>query len=137
MPSASCCFLHVFGFLGKQYQTKSKCRKNFWINFFWTKRDPGSFGRRPEDDTREPQATRARPGGRALQACGPLVAPLDLIPAYKFSNIPKPTESHPKHFFRRRKSLFLRDPIWRPFPVLCRRGNRSRRASTSTLLPFR
>ena len=44
-----------------------------------------------------------------------------------------PTESHPKHL--RHKLLFFRDPIWRPFPVLYRRGNGSRKASTSNLLP--
>ena len=33
VPSASCCFLHVFGFLGKQYETKSKRRKNFGLIF--------------------------------------------------------------------------------------------------------
>jgi hypothetical protein len=33
--------------------------------------------------------------------------------------------------------LFPRDPIWRLFPALCQREHRSRRGSTSSLLPFR
>ena len=33
MPSAICYFLHVFGFLGKQYQTESKQRKTVGLFF--------------------------------------------------------------------------------------------------------
>jgi hypothetical protein len=34
VPSASCCFLLVFGFSGNQYQAESKRRKNFGLFFY-------------------------------------------------------------------------------------------------------
>ena len=43
MPSASCCFLHVFYIAGNQYQTESKRSESF-CGFFWTRRHP--VGRR-------------------------------------------------------------------------------------------
>ena len=46
------------------------------------------------------------------------------------------TKSHEK-LFHRRNLLYPWDPILGPFPVICRRGNRSQRASTSTPLPLR
>ena len=50
--------------------------------------------------------------------------------------IPKPTEASTKILFHHRNLLFPRDPILGPFSASCRRGIRSWRASTSTLLPF-
>ena len=48
-------------------------KKKLWINFFWTRRDPGSFGRRPE----EPRGSgkhggRAQGGRRTPRLVGPL-----------------------------------------------------------------
>ena len=136
MPSASCCFLLVFGFSEKQYQMKSKCHETFW-RFFLDKRNLGSFGRRPESSRRLHKATGCAPGGAPCCLVGPTWLRLTWIHFYKFTNIGKPSESQKRKHFHRHKPLFFRDPIWRPFPVLCQRGNRLRRASTSTLLPYR
>jgi hypothetical protein len=48
-------------------------------DFFLDKRDPRSFGRRPEDSRGGDKATGHALGGGALMPCGPLVAPFDLI----------------------------------------------------------
>ena len=65
MPSASCCFLPVFGFPEYQYQTKSKCHETFW-RFFLDKRDTRSFERGPED-----REGGHEPPGRAPGAAHP------------------------------------------------------------------
>ena len=46
--------------------------------------------------------------------------------------IPKTSEETTKNYFHRRNLLYPRDTILEPLSVLHRRGNRSRRASTST-----
>ena len=48
MPSASCCFLHVFYIAGNQYQTESKCNER---------------SRRIFLDHKAPNGPRLRPGG--------------------------------------------------------------------------
>ena len=89
MPSASCCFLHVFYIAGNQYQTESKRSKTF-CGFFWTRRHP--VGRRSTWGCSEGSTThQGMPGGPG--------APWWVVPTsaasrtasllYKYPNIPK------------------------------------------------
>ena len=52
--------------------------------------------------------------------------------AYIYSYTLKTSRSTTKPYFHHRNLLYPRDPILGPFSELHRRGNRSRRASTST-----
>ena len=140
MPSASCCFLPVLVFQNISTKRSQNATKLFG-DFFTGHKRPWKLRERARRWSSGPQGTRARLGGRGAGApwwlVGPCYLRLTYFQLHKFSKIGKPTKSHPKHFLRRRKSLFLRDPTWGPPPVICRRGNWSRKASTSTLLPYR
>ena len=68
---------------------------------------------------------------------GPSWLPWPTSFAYIYSHTLKASESTMKHYFHRRNLLYPRDPILEPSPALRRRGNRPRRASTSTSLPLR
>jgi hypothetical protein len=138
VPSASSYFLPCFCFAGNQYQIRSNRPETFW-RFFSGDKDHlelGSYGRR---FWRAPHNTRARPRGEGAPKCcgGPSLRQPTYFHLYKFPNIPETLGESTKYFFRRRKPLFSPDPIWRPFPVLRRRGNSSRRGSTSSLPPLR
>ena len=74
MPSASCCFLHVFYIAGNQYQTKSKRRKCL-KDFLGQKTSSG-----PRKHLGVPRGEQHPPGHarrprRALVGCAPLEAP--------------------------------------------------------------
>ena len=74
--------------------------------------------------------------GSAPTLVGPSWAPWPSSFAYIYSYALKTSRGATKPLFHCRNLLFLWDPILGPFPAPCRRGIRSRRASTSTLLPF-
>ena len=57
--------------------------------------------------------------------------------AYIYSYTLETSERATKPHFHHRNLLYPWDPILGPFPALCRRGHRSRRASTSTPKPLR
>ena len=77
MPSSRGYFLLVFGFSENQYQTESNWRKNVGLIFSGPEGNLEGSGQ-DLGVIRKRQAQGRAPGG-ALQACGPLVAPLDLI----------------------------------------------------------
>ena len=84
-------------------------------------------------EARRPRGRRACP-----HPCGPLAAPptyFFLLYIYPYN--PETSRSTTKPYFHHRNLLYPWDPIFGPFPALRRRGNRSRRASTSTSLPLR
>ena len=56
---------------------------------------------------------------------------------YIYPCTPKTSEATTKNYFHRRNLLYPRDPILEPSPALRRRGNQSRRASTSSARPLR
>ena len=75
---------------------------------------------------------RAYPLGAPSTLVGPTWLHRPTSSSYIYSCTPKTSESTTKPYFHRRNLLYPWDPILGPFPVLRRRGNRSRRASTST-----
>ena len=130
-------FSLFLNFAEKEYQTGSKRSENLrW--FFMDQKKPlkqKSWARRVLSPL---WGWRARPGGRVRPLpCGPLVTPWPRSSSYIFTYIPKPPEASRKTLFHHCNLPFPWDPILGAFPAPCRRGIRSRRASTSTLLPFR
>ena len=86
-----------------------------------------------KEATRRPRGREARPGGRrAPTLVGPSWLHRPTSFAYIYSYTLKTSRSTTKPYFHRRNLLYPRDPILGRFPELRRRGNRSRRASTST-----
>ena len=93
--------------------------------------------RRLEVDVKEalrrPRGREARlPPGRAPTRVGPSQLHRPTSSSYICSHTLKTSRSAMKPYFHRRNLLYPRDPILGPFSELRRRGNRSRRASTST-----
>ena len=89
VPSASCCFLHVFYIAGNQYQTESK-RNETPRRFFWTRRNvmgPGCAWGVPRG--RHNPLGRARRPRRALVGCAHAGAPRSASLFHKYPNIPK------------------------------------------------
>ena len=104
MPSASCCFLHVFYIAVNQYQTESKCNETL-LRFFMDQKTPNGprlcLGGAPRgaQPTREHHEARARPGG----LCPPRVPPQTASLLYKYPNIPKTLGDSTKYSYSRRR----------------------------------
>ena len=87
---------------------------------------------------RLPRDRRVRPPiGRAPCLVGPSGIHRRTYSSYISLHTPKTSREPTKNNFHRRNLLYPRDPILEPSLALHRRGNRSRRASTSSLRPFR
>ena len=80
MPSAICCFLHVFYIAGNQYQMESKCNETSW-RIFMDQKTPNGPRLRLGGAPRRAQPTRAclgllaRPGGLCPPRGTPQVQP--------------------------------------------------------------
>ena len=126
-------FLPTSVFRGKGISNGVQTECNLWKSYFWNKRDPEDL---------EWMSRKKRGGHEAGRRACPLGAPPTLVgpswlhrptsSSYICSYTPKRSRSTTKPYFHHRNLLYPRDPILGPFPELCRRGNRSRRASTST-----
>ena len=92
-----------------------------------------------KQQTRRPRGCPARPLGLGVPPTlmGPSIIHRRTSSSYIYLRTPKTSRGTAKHNFHRRNLLYPRDPILEPSPTLRRRGNRSRKASTSTSLPLR
>ena len=72
------------------------------------------------------------PIGHAPYLVGPSGGHRPTSSSYIYPRTPKTSREPKKNNFHRRNLLYQRDPILEPPPALRRRGNRPRRASTST-----
>ena len=88
---------------------------------------------------RQPGDRRACPPPRGAPSClvGPSGGQRPTSSSYIYPRTPKTSREPTKNNFHHRNLLYPRDLILEPSPALCRRGNRPRRASTSTPLPLR
>ena len=69
MPTASCCFLHIFHFWSLRYQRKSNLSKTFWI-FFLDQKKTNKHWKKAGGHMRAPQANPTLLGGPATSwAC--------------------------------------------------------------------
>ena len=78
----------------------------------------------------------APPLGSAPCLVGPSVLHRRTSFSYISQHTPKTSREPQKKYFRHRNLLYLWDLMLEPSPALCQRGNRPRRASTSTSLPL-
>ena len=104
MPSASCCFFHVFYIAGNQYQTKSKCHETLRRFFMDQKEDVGPWlhlGGVPRrgQPTRARQEAQARPGG----LCPPRVPPEPPLFLYIYPLNPRTLGDSTKYSSSRRR----------------------------------
>ena len=118
-------------FAEKEYQTESKRNETFGSDLFGTNMIQRTWSRRKATNEVATRQGRAYPLG-ALPLVGPSLLNRPTSSSYICSHTPKTSRSTTKPYFHRRNLLYPRDPILGPFPELRRRGNRSRRASTST-----
>jgi hypothetical protein len=131
-------FFPVFEFCRKGIPNCVQTEWNLRNDFSWTRRQPGDLEMKSEEPRGSHKDGGHAQGGRARPP--PLWAPrappdLILLPIY--SPISPNHQRHPqKHFSTAATFCSHEIPSWDLFRHR-RRGNRSRRASTSTLLPFR
>ena len=120
-------FLPISVFRRKGISNGIQTEWNLRESYFWNKRDPGDL---------EWTSRKKRGGHEAGRRAPTLVGPSQLHRptsfAYIYSYTLKPSGRATKHLFHHRNLLYPWDPILGPFSALRRRGNRSRRASTST-----
>ena len=119
-------------FAEKEYQTESKRNETFMRIVFGTNAIQETWSGRQE---RNEEATRK--GGTPPTLVGPSWLPWPTSFAYIYSYTLQTSESMTKPYFHHRNLLYPWDPILGPFLALCRRGNRSQRAFTSTPWPLR
>ena len=133
-----CCFFAYFSVLKKRNITRSPNRMKPSGSIFLEQTWSRGLGVDVKQSTRRPRGRgRTYPPRRALHPHGPLVAPPTyFFLLYIYSYTPKTSGSTMKPYFHRRNLLYPRDLILGPFPELRRRGNGSRRASTSNPWPL-
>ena len=149
MPSASCCFLHVFYIAGNQYQKESK-RSETFCGIFMDQKTPNGPEKHLEGAPRGTQPTRARLGPQARQGglCPPGPgAPRWVVPTsvasctpslhYKFPNIPKPLGVNLDQKFHRRRAPYPPKTNLDPFRHPVGGGNQLRWPSSSSRRPPR
>ena len=120
-------FLPISVFRRKGISNGVQMEWNLRESYFWNKRNPEDL-----EWTSRKKRGGHEAGGHAPTLVGPSWLPWPTSFAYIYSYTLKTSESTTKPYFHRRNLLYPWDPILEPFPALRRRGNRSRRASTST-----
>ena len=117
----------------KEYQTESKRNETFGSVIFGMnviQRTWSASQEAVEATTRQEGAPT--PSRRAPCLVGPSGGHRRTSSSYICLCTPKTSREPTKHNFHHRNLLYARDPILEPPPALHRRGNRPRRASTST-----
>ena len=132
-PAQIVVFLPISVFRRKRISNGIQTEWNLREDHFWNKRNPGDL----EWMSRKQQGSHevggcAQGGRRAPTLMGPSCLHRPTSFAYIYSYTPKTSRNTTKPYFHSRNLLYPWDPILGPFPALRQRGNRSRRASTST-----
>ena len=116
----------------KEYQTESKRNETFESVIFGT-----NVIKRTWSGSQETRKAATRVPGVPPTLAGPSSVHRPTSSSYIYPRTPKTSKEPTKTYFHRSNLLYPRDPILEPSSVLRRRGNRSRRASTSSPRPFR
>jgi len=126
-PSPYCCFFPISVFQRKGISNGVQTDWNLREHDFWNERDLEDL---------ECKSRSSRGGHERIGHLPCLVGPSGghrrTSSSYIYLHTPKTSRSTTKHNFHCRNLLYPRDPILEPSPALRRRGNRPRRASTST-----
>ena len=114
----------------KEYQTESKWNETFGSVIFGTNVIQRTWS---GSQAIAEAATRVEaPLLSAPYLVGPSGIHRPTSSSYIYPRTPKTSQATTKNYFHHRNLLYPRDPILEPLLALCRRGNRPRRASTST-----
>ena len=116
----------------KEYQTESKRNETFGSDLFGTNAIHMTWSGRQATE----EATTRVPGVPPTLV-GPSSVHRPTSSSYLYLRTPRTSRSTRKNYFHRCNLRYPRDPILEPSPVLRRRGNRPRRASTSYPRPLR
>ena len=120
-------------FKEKEYQTESKRNETFGSVIFGTNVIQRTWSASQEAAEASMRWEGApTPSGRAPCLVGPSGGHRPTSSSYIYPRTPKTSREPTKNNFHRRNLLYPQDPILEPSPVFRRRGNRPRRASTST-----
>ena len=126
-------FLPILEFRRKWIPNGVQTEWNLRDDLSWTKSNPEDLESKSGTPRGGHEAGgRAQGGRRAPTLVGPLWLHRPTSFAYIYSYTLKTSGSTTKPYFHRRNLLYPWDPILGPFLALRRRGNRSRRACTST-----
>ena len=129
-PAQIAVFLPISVFWRKGISNGVQTEWNLWERDFWNKRDPKDL----ECKSGSSWGGHQRVGRPCLM--GPLGVHRHTSSTYISLRTMKTSRGRTKHNFHHRNLLYMRDLILEPSPTLCRRGNRPRRASTSTSWPL-
>ena len=122
----------------KEYQTESTWKKTFGSDLFGTNLIQRTWSGSQETNKASTRVPGAAPrAGRAPTLVGPLSIHRPTSSSYIYPRTLKPSRSTMKNYFHRCNLLYPQDLILEPSSALRRRGNRPRRASTSSSRPFR
>ena len=120
-------------FVEKEYQTESKRNETFGSEIFGTNVIQRTWsGHQAINEEATRQGGAPTPLGAPCTLVGPTMLHRRTSSSYIYPYTLKTSDTERKPYFHRRNLLYPLDPILGPFPALRRRGNQSRRASTST-----
>ena len=121
-----------------EYQTESKQDETFGSDLL-EQMPTRRLGVDVKQQPRRPRGCPVHPLGVGVPPTlvGPSSVHRPTSSSYIYPCTAKTSEVTTKNYFHRRNLLYPRDPILEPSPVLRRRGNRPRRASTSSPRPLR
>ena len=117
----------------KEYQTESKRNETFRNVILGTnviQRTWSASQEAIEEATRVEGAPT--PTGCAPYLVGPSGGHRPTSSSYIYPRTPRTSREPMRNYFHHRNLLYPRDPILEPSPAFCRRGNRPRKAYTST-----
>ena len=131
-PAHIVVLLHVSVFRRKWISNGVQTEWNLQQRDFLEEYDPGDLEFTSEDPRGGQEIGGCPPTGCTPCLVGPSGGHRRTSSSYIYLRTPKTSRSAMKHNFHRRNLLYPRDPIMEPLSALRRRGNRPRRASTST-----
>ena len=126
-PARIAVFLPISLFWRKGITNRVQTEWNLRERSFWNKRDPEDLEWKSTNNQESHEG-----GGRAPCLVGPSGVHRPTSSPYIYPCTPRTSEATTKNYFHHRNLLYPRDPILEPSPALRQRGNRPRRASTST-----
>ena len=133
-PTRIAVFLPISVFQRKGISNGVQTEWNLRERDFWNERDPEDLECKSRSSRGSQEIGGRPPPPVGCPSClvGPSGGHRRTSSSYIYPRTPKTSREPTKNNFHRRNLLYPRDPILEPSPALRRRGNRPRRASTST-----
>ena len=137
-PTQIAVFLPILEFRRKGISNRVQTEWNLRERYFWNKHDPGDLEWMSRSSRGGHEGARRALGGwaRPPPSWDPRGSP-DWLPSPIYTCIQWKHPGAPRNLISIAATFCAREIILEPFPALRQRGNRSRRASTSTPYPLR